>query len=426
MLKALFVFLITSASGFAQQTSVPTALPSHPFVIRNIWFIGGQGNWNELKLDTQSNRLYIAHEKNVQIVNVDDGSLAGAIGGFLNARDIALDAAGTYGYVSDGGRARVAVFDRSSLERVADVPTEPNPSSLVLEPQTGMLFAIGAAPSATSAAPHAGRRRPQPAPPSAASSITIIDPQTRSAIGAILLSERLGAAQADGSGGIYVISPEHDQLLRFDAQSAVNELQQQVLAAKESKTSEAGTSEAGRSGNARPAIPTAKPVLLTIDWTNPSSDSAVQGQLRALPLGGQCSGLAGIALDSNDQRIFASCGNMQLVVLNAATGDVVTTLAVGPGAQGVGWDPQHGYIFVANGGGDGNVTVIHRNVTDTYNVVQTLPTRRNARTMAVDAGNGLLYLVTDYMGVQRGAPGGFGEIKAVPVAGSFQVLQIGQ
>ena len=117
---------------------------------------------------------------------------------------------------------------------------------------------------------------------------------------------------------------------------------------------------------------------------------------------------------------------MKLVVLNAATGDVVTTLAVGPGAQGVGWDPQHGYIFVANGGGDGNVSIIRRDVTDTYNVIQTLPTRRNARTMAVDAGDGLLYLVTDYMGVQRGAPGGFGEVKAVPVAGSFQVLQIGQ
>jgi DNA-binding beta-propeller fold protein YncE len=414
MPKAIFVFLIASASGFAQQTSVPTALPSRPFVIRNIWFIGGQGNWNELKLDTQSSRLYITHEKNVQVVDVDDGSVAGQIGGFQDARDIVLDPAGTYGYVSDGGRARVTVFDRGSLERLADVPTEPSPSSLVLEPETGMLFAVGAAPAGTGTAPHSGRRRPQPAPPpAAASSITIIDPQTRSAIGAILLSEKLGAAQADGAGGIYVVSPGDNQLLRFDAQSAVNELQQQEpAAAKESKASEAP-------GAGNPALP-------TIDWTNPHSDAAVQGQLRAFPLRGQCSGLAGIALDGNDQRIFASCGNMQLIVLNAATGDLVTTLAVGPGAQGVGWDPQHGYIYVANGGGDGNVTVIHRNVTDTYNVVQTLPTRRNARTIAVDAGNGLLYLVTDYLGVQRGAPGGFGVAKTVPVAGSFQVLQIGQ
>lgn len=417
--KTLPVFLLTAAAAFSQQTSVPTALPSRPFVIRHIWFIGGQGNWNELKLDTRSSRLYIAHEKNVQIVDVDDGSVAGEIGGFQDARDIALDPAGTYGYVSDGGRARVTVFDRGSLERVADIPTEPSPSSLVLEPQTGMLFAVGAAPVVSQTAP-AGRRRPQPAPqPAAASSITIIDPQTRSTIGAILLSEKLGAAQADGAGGIYIVSPEQNRLLRFDAQSAVNEFQQQEIAAKGSKTSEAGASETGRLGSAKPALP-------TVDWTNSHSDAAVQGQLRALPLRGECSGLAGIALDSNDQRIFASCGNMQLVVLNAATGEVVATLAVGPGAQGVGWDPQHGYIFVANGGGDGNVSIIRRDVTDTYNVIQTLPTRRNARTMAVDAGNGLVYLVTDYLGVQRGAEGGFGVAKTVPVAGSFQVLQIGQ
>jgi hypothetical protein len=245
------------------------------------------------------------------------------------------------------------------------------------------------------------------------SSITVIDPQTRSAVGAILLSEKLGAAQADGAGGIYVVSPGNNQLLRFDAQSAVNELRaQEPSAAEESKASK--TSAAG------------SPALPTIDWTDSRSDAAVQAQLRVFPLRGECSGLAGIALDSNDQRIFAACGNMKLVVLNAATGDVVTTLAVGPGAQGVGWDPEHGYIFVANGGGDGSVTIVRRDVTDTYNVIQTLPTRRHARTMAVDSGNGLVYLVTDYQGVERGAPGGFGVAKTVPVAGSFQVLQIGQ
>ena len=241
MPKAILVFLIVSASAFAQQTSVPTALPSHPFVIRNIWFIGGRGNWNELKLDTQSSRLYITHEKNVQIVNVDDGSVAGELGGFQDARDIALDPAGTYGYVSDGGRARVTIFDRSSLEKVADVPTEPSPSSLVLEPQTGMLFAVGAAPAGNATASQPGRNRRQPAtPPAAVSSITIIDPQTRSAIGAILLSEKLGAAQADGAGGIYVVSPGNDQLLRFDAQSAVNDSSSRRLLRKSQRCQKLG------------------------------------------------------------------------------------------------------------------------------------------------------------------------------------------
>jgi DNA-binding beta-propeller fold protein YncE len=414
MLKTLPVFLLIALTVFSQQTSVPTALPSHPFAIRNIWFIGGQGSWNEVKLDTQTSRLYIAHEKNVQVVDVDDGSVVGKIGGFENALDIALDPAGTYGYVSDGGRARVTVFDRSSLEKLADVPTEPSPSSLVLEPQTGMLFAVGAAPPGAGATPPSNRGRQRPAPPPAAtSSITIIDPQTRSAIGAILLSEKLGVAQADGAGGIYVVSPANDQLLRFDAQSAVTELRQlEPDAANASKPP-----NTSRTGIAAPP---------TIDWTNSYSSPAVEGQLRAFPLHGHCSGLSGIAVDGTDQRIFASCGNMELVVLNATTGEVVTTLAVGPGAQGVGWDPQHGYIFVANGGGDGNVTIIRRDVTDTYNVIQTLPTRRRARTMAVDANDGLVYLVTGYLGVQRGAPGGFGVAKTVPVEGSFQVLQLGQ
>ncbi len=407
MLKTLPAFLFAAAAAFSQQTSVPTALPSQPFVIRNTWFIGGQGSWNTLRLDAQAKLLFIAHEKNVQVVDVSDGAVAGTIGGFQDARDIALDPAGANGYVSDGGRASVTVFDRDSFATLAQIPTEPSPSSLVLEPQTGMLFVLGSVPAGTGAAPPPDHGRSPTTPPAATSSITVIDPQTRSAIGAILLSERLGAAQADGAGAIYVVSPGGTGLLRFDAQSAINELRQQQPSP--AKTSKAST----------PAFP-------TVDWTNPISDPAVEGQLRAFPLHGRCPGPAGIALDSTDQRIFVACSNMTLVVLNSATGDTVTTLQVGPGAHDVGWDAEHGYIFVANGGGDGNITVIHRNVTDTYNVNQTLPTRQRARTMAVDADSGLVYLVTDYLGAQTGGHGGLNGLKVVPVEGSFQVLQIGQ
>jgi DNA-binding beta-propeller fold protein YncE len=396
----------------AQQTSVPTALPSSPFVIRDTWVIGGQGSWNLLAMDATARRLYIAHGTAVQVVDVQTGALAGTIGGFTDARDIALDPGGTVGYISDGPRARVIVFDRTTLHKIAEIPTDPSPSALVIEPSTGLLFAVCSAPLAT---PASGRntRNTAPQPPARAqSSITVIDPQTRTAIGSVQMPVTLGFAQPGGSGEIYIDAPQSDQVLRLDAQSAASQIRDEI------QSEAAAKAQAAKTAPREPAEPSAWPV---INWT---TSTATDGQLNAVNLGRACPDPSGLAVDSADQRLFVTCGNMQMAVVNSGTGEIVTTLPVGPGADGTAWDAGQGLIYVANSGGDGSLTIIRRDVTDTYSVIQTLPTRRQARTMAIDTSAGTVYLVTEYTGVDRGATGGFGALKAVPVNGSFQVLAI--
>jgi hypothetical protein len=82
-------------------------------------------------------------------------------------------------------------------------------------------------------------------------------------------------------------------------------------------------------------------------------------------------------------------------------------------------------IYSANGGAQGTLTIVRQDVTDTYAVIQNLPTRQRARTLAVNADTGEVYLVTDYVGVDLAQPGGIGTLKTRPVDGSFQVLVIG-
>ncbi len=402
MRKLLVFLLLSSAAVSAQQ---PTALPSSPFYIRNTWFIGGRGNWNLLAIDPQSNHLYIAHGAAVQVVDVQTGALLGTISGFADARDIALDRSDAYGYISDGGSARVTVFDRGTLQKLAEIPTDPSPSALVLEPQTGLLFVICSAPPP---APRTRRNRnaglPASPVPHASSSITVIDPQTRTTLGAVILPLVLGFAQAGSDGAIYINAPDRNQILRLDAQSVAEQIQKQAAA------------------NPPTASPAAKnPSTTPAGWITVAGNAS---QLRAFNLAPECQNPAGLAVDGADQRLFVACGNMRMVVVNAEDGTTITSLPVGPGAQSVGFDPDAGLIFVASGGGDGSLSIIHRNVTDTYSLVQTLPTRRQARTLAVNPGNGAVYLVTDYVGVSRGAQGGFGPLQQVPVDDSFQVLAI--
>jgi DNA-binding beta-propeller fold protein YncE len=132
-------------------------------------------------------------------------------------------------------------------------------------------------------------------------------------------------------------------------------------------------------------------------------------------------------VDRKDNRVFAACGNMTMAVLDANTGNTVTTLPTGPGADAVGYDPDRSLIFTANGGAQGSLTVIRQDVTDSYAVIQTLPTRQQARTLAVNSSTGQVYLVTVIDVAKLGAPpvNGIGTLKMAPQDSSFQVLVVG-
>ena len=58
-------------------------------------------------------------------------------------------------------------------------------------------------------------------------------------------------------------------------------------------------------------------------------------------------------------------------------------------------------------------------------MIQNLPTRQRARTLAVNPSTGQVYLVTDVLGVRLDRPGGIGTLQTNPVRGSFQVLVVG-
>jgi hypothetical protein len=156
-----------------------------------------------------------------------------------------------------------------------------------------------------------------------------------------------------------------------------------------------------------------------IDWTKRD------GPVRSFSLDGQCATPKSLAVDSAHSRLFAACDNMKLLVLNADSGELIASLPIGPGVDAIGYDPDRNLIYAANGGADGTLTIVDQSVTDGYAVIQTLPTRQRARTLAVNLENGQVYLVTDLLGVNLARTGGIGTLRTDAVSGSFQVLVVG-
>jgi DNA-binding beta-propeller fold protein YncE len=117
-----------------------------------------------------------------------------------------------------------------------------------------------------------------------------------------------------------------------------------------------------------------------------------------------CEGPTGIAYDKASNRIFSGC-NKTSVVLDAASGKIVATIANGTRVDALAWDPAKKLIYIPNGG-EGNVTVVHQDSADKYTVVATVPTFAGAKTIAVDTASHNVYLFQPERGPVPAPPAG--------------------
>jgi len=103
-----------------------------------------------------------------------------------------------------------------------------------------------------------------------------------------------------------------------------------------------------------------------------------------------CDGPTGIAYDRATSRIFSGCGKTSVVV-DPASGKVVSTITNGDGVDALGWDASQKLIYIP-AARDSNVTVVHQDSPDTYSVVATVTTLRGAKTISVDPVRHVAYL----------------------------------
>ncbi len=105
---------------------------------------------------------------------------------------------------------------------------------------------------------------------------------------------------------------------------------------------------------------------------------------------------SGLAFDVKDGLVFSGCSNEMMTVLDVKSGKVIATIPIGRGVDGNGFDPKTGLIFSSNG--EGTLTVAKRKSGGTFEVVQTVETKRGARTMVLDPKTHLIYLSTAEFG----------------------------
>jgi DNA-binding beta-propeller fold protein YncE len=104
----------------------------------------------------------------------------------------------------------------------------------------------------------------------------------------------------------------------------------------------------------------------------------------------------GLAIDREHRRLFVGCSNRLMIILDADSGNVVATLPIGGGVDGTAYDPLTGLAFSANG--EGTLTVIREDAPGKFILVETVATRRGARTLTIDDKTGRIYTVSARFG----------------------------
>ena len=125
---------------------------------------------------------------------------------------------------------------------------------------------------------------------------------------------------------------------------------------------------------------------------------------------------SGMAIDLAHHRLFLGCGGSKsMVMMDSATGKVVSSVPIGQGVDANAFDPETQLAFASCG--DGTVTIAHEDSPDKLTVVQTLATERGSRTMTLDPKTHRIYLAA----AKFEAPAE-GQRRGRQVPGSFRIL----
>lgn len=130
----------------------------------------------------------------------------------------------------------------------------------------------------------------------------------------------------------------------------------------------------------------------------------------------------GQAIDVAGHRLFSVCDGGKMAVTDALNGKRLATPAIGDGPDAAGYDAKSGLAFSSSG--DGTLTIVDASKPG-YPVLQTVATKKGARTMAFDASNGRVYVATADFGPAPAATTENPHPRPAVVPGSFGVLVVG-
>lgn len=329
-LTVLTALTLTLSQISAQKTS--------GYKVSKTFHIASPGGWDYIAVDENSNKLYVSHGTQVNILDKTTGDSLGVIPNTTGVHGIAFDQALGKGYTSNGRLNTVTVFDLKTSAVLSQIKTGENPDAIMYDEYSKKIITCN------------GRSK----------DLTIIDPITETVVATIPVGGKPETAVSDNKGKLFVNSEDKNEIVVVDM---------------------------------------VKYTVLN-HWTLAPGEEPT-----------------GLVIDLKTKRLYATCDKL-LVAMDATNGAIVAKQLIGDGCDGAAFDPSTSLIFTSNG--EGTISVVKAENANSLKLIETIPTKKSARTITIDTKSHHLYLpAADMEALPADAPKG---TRPKMVVGSFQVL----
>ena len=159
--------------------------------------VTGDYGWDYASADAEGRRLYIGHDREVVVIDLDTHAIVGRVGGGSDMHGAAVAREYGRGFISESNPGSVVIFDLKTLAKIGEVAVGKDPNLILVDHKTGRVFTADRGDSRVSA----------------------IDAKTGRLVGAIEnLDGRTEHGASDERGHVFLNLQDKGVLLRLDAQ----------------------------------------------------------------------------------------------------------------------------------------------------------------------------------------------------------------
>src|SRR5712691_7398867 len=184
LLLAACAFTVSAAGGYHLIKKV--SLAAAP---------GGIEYFDYLTVDSAARRVYVSHGTEVVVLNADDYTVVGTIGGLQRCHGVIVIKGLGKGYITDGEAQKVVIFDLKTLKVTGEVKTnQPDTDSIIYDPASKYIFTFNGNSHNT----------------------TVIDPVKEAVVKNIDLVGAVEFPAVDGKGMLYDNNEDKNDVVAID------------------------------------------------------------------------------------------------------------------------------------------------------------------------------------------------------------------
>lgn len=184
--------------GLLSPAAWAAAPSASPYYVAKTYSLGGSGGWDYVSFDSATNRLFIARDNRVMVVDAHTGKIVREIPGIKHAHGVALVPALHRAYVTNGDGNDVSVINLDTLATVGHINvTGKDPDAVIFDKASGHVLAMNGD----------------------SNSISVIDPKQGKELTTIPLVGNPEFAASDSNGNVYVNLEDKGELAHIDSKT---------------------------------------------------------------------------------------------------------------------------------------------------------------------------------------------------------------